>query len=190
MKENMASKLVIGLVGEKGAGKETVGNFIGELMPDKKVGRTRFSDILADTLKIWDIPPTRENLQDLAIVMRKQWGENVLSHAMQHRIETSEDDVIILDGVRWQADVDLIRSFPNNYLIYVTADLQTRYNRLSNRSEKAGEQGMSFEQFMHEETKETELLIPEIGENKANFKIKNNSTVENLKKELMQLPIF
>lgn len=176
-------KTIIGLVGEKGSGKETFGDLLIKLLPEKKILRIRSSDILSESLELWEIEKTRENLQDLAIIMDNHFGKGTLSKAVKKRIEGMDADIVIFDGVRWDSDVELIRSFPENYIIYVTANLDIRFKRIKNRKEKAFEEGTTMDQFMHEEKKLTELQIPKIGET-ADFKLENNSNLDELKRQV------
>lgn len=117
--------------------------------------------------------------------MNQGYGEGTLSHAIFERIKNLKADIIIIDGVRWESDVELVRIFPKNYLIYITADLKTRYERLKKRGEKEGEEETTFEQFVSEENAANELLIPKIGKG-ADFKIENNGSFEELKKEVRE----
>jgi dephospho-CoA kinase len=173
-------KLIIGLIGEKGSGKETVGNFILELVGTKKAVRIRFSDILAETLTLWNLPLNRNNLQYMAIIMNQQFGAGTLTEAMRNRMKTIKADVIIIDGLRWETDIELLRSFPNNKLIYVTADEQTRYERIKARKEKIGEGSVTFDKFREEELMKNEILIPSLGK-EADVTIVNDSDLEKLR---------
>jgi dephospho-CoA kinase len=176
-------KLVIGLVGEKGSGKETFGNLLQELLPGKNIKRVRSSDVLVETLAIWGLEKTRENLQNLAIWMDETFGAGTLSKVVYQRIQDLEADIVIFDGVRWATDVEIINKFPDHRLIYITAPVQTRFDRLKKRQEKAYEETTSFEQFMSEEKKKNELLIPEIG-GKADFRIENDGNMETFMKKI------
>ncbi len=176
-------EIVIGLVGEKGSGKETFVKLLKETAPKIALTHSRFSDILNETLKAWDIPTTRENLQKLAVVMKDGFGADTLSHAVYQRVAEDPAIVVILDGVRWETDLKLIRSFPKNILVYVTADLMVRFDRLKGRGEKADEGNSSFEQFMKEEKAENELLIPRIGQG-ADVTIINNTSLGDFKKKV------
>src|SRR4051812_31081631 len=111
-------KLVIGIVGEKGSGKETFATFLKEIIPDKVIFHARSSDILAETLQIWDLVSTRHNLQQLAIVLDQGFGKGTLTHAVAKRIKDSNADIVVFDGVRWFSDAEMIRSFPENILVY------------------------------------------------------------------------
>jgi hypothetical protein len=68
-------KLIMGLTGDKGAGKGTFIEFLREVAAPKKVVRVGSSDVLSDTLALWGIPKTRRALQDLAIVMNGHYGD-------------------------------------------------------------------------------------------------------------------
>lgn len=178
-------KTVIGLVGEKGSGKGTFGTILKEILPQKTISRIRFSDVLTDTLSLWGIPQTRSNLQTLAVIMKNQYGP-ALSHAVYIRILRNTSDIVLLDGIRWQPDVDLLRSMPSNLLVYITAPTRIRYERTRERAEKPEESTMQYEQFLKEETSENEILIAKIGTT-ADFKINNTGTLEQFKKEVVKI---
>ena len=93
--------------------------------------------------------------------------------------------MVILDGVRWLSDEELINSFPEKFLIYITAEAKTRWERLKLRGEKVGEANASLEQFMAEEKVKTETLIPKIGK-RADIKVENNGSFEELEKKVRQ----
>jgi dephospho-CoA kinase len=176
-------KVVIGLVGEKGSGKETFVKILKKLLPQKNIFHTRSSDLLAETLKLWDIPKTRYNLQKLAIVMDEGFNPGTVTYAVKQRILREVEGIVIFDGVRWKTDVLMIKEFKNNFLVYISADLKIRYQRLKAKSDKVSEQGLSYKQFLKEEKEKTELLIPKIGK-KADFKITNNGSLADFKKEI------
>lgn len=172
-------KIVVGILGEKGSGKETFGNYLIEKLSDLKVSRTRFSDIIRETLDIWHLDQSRKNLQDMSLIMRKNYGEGVLSKAMEHRIKDLESDLVIIDGVRWPEDVALLRKFKKNFLVYITAEAKIRFKRLKIRGEKSGEANMNFKQFHEEEQAFAESFIKELSK-QAEVKIDNNGSFDEL----------
>lgn len=177
-------KLIIGIVGQKGSGKETCAALIQKHMPEGTTfAHVRSSDILGETLTLWDLPHTRHNLQRMAIIMDTEFGLGTLTHAVRERIESLSADVVIFDGVRWQSDADMVRSFPHNKLIHIFTDLQVRYERTKARKEKVGEAFTDFETFKKEEMAKTELDIPRIGET-ADIQINNNGTEEELAEQI------
>lgn len=175
-------KYIIGLVGEKGSGKETFAKFLKEIIKNKTITHIRFSDILGETLTLWDLPKTRENYQHLAVIMDDGFGKGTLTHAISKKIQTTHSEIVVLDGVRWQSDIDLINTFPYHLLVYITADLPIRFERLKKRQEKKYEETTSFAQFMKEEKAKNELDIPIFGK-KADYKIVNNGSMKDLKKQ-------
>ncbi len=179
-------KLVIGIVGEKGGGKETVGNILIELLSPKRVIRVRSSDILRETLIQWDIPLTRHNQQHVAIVMNEGFGLGTLSKAVRKRIDVLDADIVLFDGIRWESDAELLHAFTHHKLIYVTADAKTRYERSVRRNEKADESSVTFQQFMQEELARTETNIPTIGKT-ADYTIINEQGPGELKEEIRKI---
>lgn len=174
---------IIGLVGEKGSGKDTFAKYLQEIS-DKKIAHIRFSDLLKQTLKLWDLPLTRANLQKLAQVL-EDFGAGTVAHGLEKQIQSTQADIIILDGIRWEPDVELLKKFPEHILVYITADPKLRFERLKNRGEKIGEAEMTFEQFSDEEKAPNELLIREIG-SKADVKIENNGSIEEFDAKIKQ----
>lgn len=181
-------KTILGLVGEKGSGKQTFVNFLKKIAPNLKMRQLRFSDILAQTLILWDLPITRANLQKLSISMDKTFGASTLANAAKFSIEGDDADIIIFDGARRKSEIDLIKKFKNSLLVYITADRDLRYQRLKVRSEKVGETGLTFEQFMQEEKIKTEVEIPKFGK-KADIKLVNNGSLEDFKQKIENLYI-
>jgi len=155
--------LVIGIVGAKGSGKGTFAATLEAVAPvGVHVARVRMSDVLRETLDLWHLPQSRANLQHFSGVMDAEFGSGTLAHAIGHRIASAAADIVVVDGVRWEADRLLIRSFPQNILIAVTADVRVRYERLTQRGENAQESHTTFEQFLEEEQAVSERAIPAI----------------------------
>lgn len=176
-------KAIIGLVGENGSGKDTFTTFFKAVAAPLEVKKLRFSDVLADTLKMWDIELSRSNLQNLAIIMDRQYSKGTLTHATEKRIKEDGSDIVILEGIRWHTDVFMLKKFENSFLVYVTAGAKVRLDRLKQRGEKAGEDSLTLERFQKEEKASTETYIAQIGA-KADFKIENNATLDEFFKKV------
>jgi dephospho-CoA kinase len=176
-------KYLIGVVGENGAGKDTFTTFFTAAAAPATVSKHHFSDVLYDTLNAWGIETTRANLQDLAIIMDRQFGKGSLTRAAKSRISSDGADIVVIEGMRWKTDVPMIRSFKNSYIIYITAEPKIRYERMLKREDKAGESKTNYEQFLREEKAETEIEIPYIGA-QADFKIENNGGLDEFRKKV------
>ncbi len=169
--------IVIGLVGEKRAGKETFLNLFREELPGANILQVRFSDIIGDILDILGMPKTRENMQKLPIALIKEFGDQeIITKAMKLRIMRLSADIIILDGIRLPSDAKLLKTFEKNFLIYITASPEIRYERAKKNSDKADEKNMTFDQFLEKDNAEIERQIPIIGES-ADYVIQNDYTL-------------
>lgn len=175
-------KTVIGVIGEKGSGKGTFVHIL-QALSSKSIDYVKSSGFLAETLNMWDIPLSRDNLQQLAIIMKGKYGDKALSHAIEKRINNSQCDIVAYDSVRWQEDADMVRSFPKSIIVYITAPAERRYKRLLERKEKIGEGEATFEQFMREEQVSTETDIPNIAK-QADVRIENVGTKEELEEKV------
>jgi uridine kinase len=180
-----SQKLVIGLVGAKGSGKGTFTPLLRQVIKPRHVELVKTVDLLFDVLALWNLPATRENLQKMAGGMREVFGNDVLIQAIAKKVHDNPSEIIIVDSIRWHADQEMIKSFPQHLMVYIKASPEIRYNRLINRNEKVGESEMSFEQFMKEEQAITEQFIPEIGQ-QADFIIENESTLEDFEKQVKE----
>jgi uridine kinase len=187
-------KLVIGIIGAPLAGKETCANVLQELLLEDGyvVSRHTFSDILRDTLDLWDLPHTRDHLQKIAIVMNAQmgFGDGVLSHAMRRRIMNDTADVTILDGVRWLGDEKMIHGLEDDgiksIMVYISADAKMRYARLVARN-RVGEAATTWEEFSRQEQAQTEVDIPAIG-SRAELVLENNDNdIERFKRDINRI---
>ncbi len=184
MEHARTEKMVIGLVGEKGSGKGEFTNILRGLTPHVRLAHHRSSDVLLQTLRLWNIEPTRENFNKLAPMMEKTYGTGILSKAVRHYIASDPSPLVVYDGIRWASDVEALKSFDYAILLYITADEEIRHQRTKKRGEKVGESNASLEQFRLEEQAETERHIRIIGEEQADFPISNNGTPEELRRKI------
>jgi dephospho-CoA kinase len=177
--------IIIGLIGEKGAGKGTVSDYLLE-----KYGAVHYgtSKILRRTLEDLHLPVTRDNLVKLALVLKEGYGPSVIIDSLIIDMEKNGSDVVIADGIRMHGDVDPFRKKYGKdfYLIYVTADIKIRFERTKARKEKAGEDKATFQQFLEEEAKLTEISIHEIGK-QADFTLNNNGDPDELSRQIEEM---
>lgn len=180
-------KLIIGLVGETGSGKDTIANYLAEKYG---VELMRFADPLKDTLKIYFDQFSKDDQQWLAMAFRNRFGNDILGRALKHKVEKA-NGLISINGLRMPEDYNFVKSFSPSFIIYITADQKLRWERTTNRGEKTDD-NMNFSYFQELEKAETERHIPEIGA-KADFTIRNEKDlahmlgeVDKVMKEIMQ----
>lgn len=112
--------------------------------------------------KVWGIPQTIEDTQSLSRLFTGGFGDGALARAIQHTINEAPTDVVVIDGMRWKEDEELIRGFPVNLVFYITASMEDRYSRKM-RGENVGETSLTLEQFIKQHEAPNEIYIPVIG---------------------------
>jgi dephospho-CoA kinase len=179
------NKIVIGLIGEKGAGKGTVSDYLISQYGAIHYGTSK---ILRRTLEDIHVPITRENLTKLAMILKGGYGDSVIIDSLIQDMEKNGSDIIIADGIRMDGDAEPFRKkYGENFsLVYVTADPGIRYARTKKRKQNEGEGEATFEQFLAEEKMPTEIAISKIGQG-ADFKLDNSATLEELKEQVDEM---
>ena len=177
-------KIIIGLAGQKGAGKGTFVEFLTAEAQKRNLTIQAFksSDILTAMLKAGGIPIIRENMQILASLLVSGFGKDIISESVRVKMEESSAHIVIFDGVRWLSDIQMIRKFTGGKLVFINAEKMNRYTRIKNRGEKPEEKNLSLSQFEAEEEAPTEIFIPQIQE-MADFVIENNESKKTFRQE-------
>ena len=169
------AKIIIGLVGETGSGKDTVAHYLKRRYD---VQLLRFSLPLKKTLDLFFNKSSKKDQAWLYSTFKERFGEDVLHRGVQRYVE-QHDGLMCVNGMRMMKDFDFIKSFENSYIIYVTADQKLRWKRITSRGEKSDDQ-QNLEEFKNfEADTETEKNIPVIGA-QADFTIKNDGTMDDL----------
>ncbi len=171
------SKTIIGLVGETGAGKDTVAEYLREDYGAKLV---RFADPIKETLSIYFDKLSKADQSWLYLVFRARFGDDILARAMRKRVDETSG-LVVINGLRMPTDYDFVKSYPDAKVLYVTIDQKIRWERVAGRAEKSDDQ-ITFEKFQALDNQETEKHIPAIGK-KADFTINNDQDLNYLLSE-------
>lgn len=172
--------LVIGIAGELLSGKSTAAKFFEEKFKAKTF---RFSNIINEILDILDLEHTRENQQQLGVVLKEIYGEDVLAHAITERMKTLNDPFILIDGFRKKEEVSVLKQLKNFKFLFIKAPLEMRYKRLKERNEKVGESSTTLEEFVEQQKHGADKDIPEL-EQYADCVIENTGSVQDLEAKL------
>ena len=150
-------KTILGFAGEMSSGKGTAAKYFVE---HHAAVTYRFSTILRDMLSRIHIPLERERMQRFSILLRKEFGEDVLARVMFEDAKHDTHELIVIDGIRRLEDVKYLRELPEFKLCYITAPMKTRYDRLVLRGENVDDKTKTLEQFEddHEAEPEQEIV--------------------------------
>jgi len=170
------NKIILGLAGEMASGKGAVTDFI---VKNHNAKNFRFSTILRDISNRLYLEETRENLQKMSTVLRENFGQDVLSLAIAKEVKNSEDEILVIDGVRRLSDIKFLKDLLGFKLIYIEADIEKRFQRISVRGENSDDNTKTFEQFKKELEQESETQIRGL-KNDADYIINNNGSFEEL----------
>ena len=160
------------------SGKDTTANYLAEKY---SAAHFRFSHILDDILRMLSLDVSRRNEIDLGLGLRKIFGEHVLVNALQARAKSSQNEIIVVNGIRMD-EFEVVKGWDSAKIIYITAPIETRFERYKQRHEKADDAATGIDAFAAQEKEPTEVGIPGLGA-KADFRIDNTGTLEDLYKK-------
>jgi dephospho-CoA kinase len=175
----MSQKIIIGLLGETGSGKDTVAKYLEEKYGAKLM---RFADPIKDALSIYFDKLSKEDHAWLYLVFKNRFGEDILSRAMAKRVNDAQNQLIVINGVRMPSDYDFVKKYPEAKVLYVTASEETRWKRVASRGEKSDD-NITLEKFRELDKVETEVHVPVIGA-KADKTIYNEKDLQALLDEV------
>lgn len=123
-------KLIVCLTGMPGSGKTTIADGL------KPQGYETLSmgDAVRDEAARRGLEPTRENLGRLMLELREGGGPGAVAELIRPKIESSASDVILVDGVRSNDEVAVLRSIGNVKLLAVHASTDVRFGFLQKRA--------------------------------------------------------
>lgn len=176
-------KIILGLVGEIASGKGTMYDYLSQ---KHDVGYHRFSTILRDILDRLHKDISRENMQKLSTILRENFEQDILAKVIAKDVKNDQHKIIIVDGVRRFDDIKYLKDIDGFKLVYVTADIKKRYERVTKRSENSDDKTKTFDNFQKENKQESETEIGKVGK-QADIIIDNNNSFENLYKQVEKI---
>ena len=185
----MKNPLVIGIVGKPASGKDSLSRLLLEEIvrakPDVSLVVRKFSDALGAVLDARGVPRTTATLQALAQELVRKEGDGAVMRLMREFVkkEILSHDVVVLNGLRWREDLDMLRGFPRNVLIFIFADENARFARKSARRERADDTTLTLARFCKEDNAPTEQFIDQMGAT-AEVKVDNGGTEEELRAQV------
>ena len=176
-------KIILGFVGLIASGKGTACQYLNQ---NHGADTFRFSTILRDIADRLYLEQNRQNLQDISLILRQKFGEDLLSKVIANDAKNSQAKITGIDGVRRLSDIKYLKELPNFHLIYIEADQKIRYNRIVNRGENTDDATKTFRQFQKDEQEEAERQIKEVAAT-AEFTVNNNGTLKDLYRQFDEI---
>ena len=112
-----------------GAGKSTIANGLKE----KGFEIINMGDAVRAEAKKRNLEPTGENLGKLMLELREKNGAGAVAELIQPQITNSVSNVVVIDGVRSNAEIDVFKKIGIVKILSVDSSTDTRYKFLQER---------------------------------------------------------
>jgi len=112
-----------------GAGKST----ITEGLKPKGYEIINLGNAVREEAKKRNLDPTRENLGKLMLELREINGAGAIAELVKPIIESSNANVLLIDGVRSNNEIQVLRKLGTVKLLAIHASTDTRFNFLQKR---------------------------------------------------------
>jgi len=112
-----------------GAGKST----IADGLKPKGYDIINMGNAVREEAKKRNLESTRENLGKLMLELRERNGPGAIAELVKSQIETSTSNVILIDGVRSNDEIQVLRKFGTVKLLAIHASTDTRFDFLQKR---------------------------------------------------------
>ena len=123
------SKLIVCLTGMPGAGKSTIANGLKE----KGFEIINMGDAVRTEAKKRNLEPTGQNLGKLMLELREKNGPGAVAELIKPSIENSNSNVVVIDGIRSNDEIEVLKKSANVKLLSILASTNTRFTFLHDR---------------------------------------------------------
>ena len=172
---------VICFCGLPGSGKTTAMEAIEDLGIVVTMG-----DVVRSEVKNRNLEPSGNNIGKIAKELREKGGPEIIAKKCVDLIKRKKEEVIFVDGVRSLSEVNEFRKFWKFPIIAVVVDEEKRFNRLFERGRS--DDPKSLEDLKDRDEREIVFGLDKVLES-ADYKILNNSTIEDLKNETRKVVV-
>jgi len=170
---------ICAIVGYAGSGKTTAIEAIRDLGLVVTMG-----DVVRNEAKKRNLEPSGKNIGRMAKELREKEGPGIIAEKCVDLIKNKDERVIIVDGVRSISEVNVFRQFWKFPIIAIVVSEHERFNRLFERGRSDDPKNLN--DLKERDKREIQFGLKEVIEN-ADYKIQNNSTIEDLKKKTRNL---
>ncbi|NWJ99479.1 AAA family ATPase [Marine Group I thaumarchaeote] len=123
------TKLIVCLTGMPGSGKSS----IISALKASGLEALNLGDGVRAEAKRRNLEPTGDNLGKLMLELREKNGPGAIAELLTEPIKNSKAKVIVIDGVRSTAEIEVLKNVGSVKLLSIDASTDTRYKFLSAR---------------------------------------------------------
>lgn len=172
------AKIVIGVTGMPGAGKGVVISVAQEM----GCGIVVMGDEVREETELRGLEPSPENVGKVMVELRQEGGPAVVAKRCVPKIQKTQKEVVIVDGIRSLFEVDELKNyFPQFRLLAIHSSPETRFNRLIKR--KRGDDPVNWETFSERDQRELHIGLGNVIA-RADCMIVNEKKKKNLEDEV------
>ena len=122
-------KLIVCLTGMPGSGKST----IVSALKSKGIETLNLGDGVRAEAKRRNLEPSGDNLGKLMLQLREKNGPGAIANLLTDQIQKSKSNIIIVDGVRSIAEIEVLKNVGSVKLLSIEATADTRFKFLKAR---------------------------------------------------------
>ena len=122
-------KLIVCLTGMPGSGKST----IVSVLKSKGIETLNLGDGVRAEAKRRNLEPSGENLGKIMLQLREKNGPGAIANLLTDQIQNSKSNIIIVDGVRSIAEIEVLKNVGSVKLLSIEATVETRFKFLKAR---------------------------------------------------------
>jgi len=112
-----------------GAGKSTIANGL----KSKNFQIINMGDAVREEVKKLNLEPTGQNLGKLMLELREKNGPGAVAELICDKIKNLVSNVVIIDGIRSNEEIQVLRKIGTVKLLSIHASSDTRYSFLNDR---------------------------------------------------------
>ncbi len=113
-----------------GSGKSTIASGL----KNKGFDVINMGDAVRTEARRRNLEPTGQNLGKLMLELREKNGPGAVAELIQDQIMNSNHDIIVIDGVRSNAEIEVLKNKGTVKLLSIHASTNKRYNFLTKRA--------------------------------------------------------
>lgn len=112
-----------------GAGKSTIATGLKE----KGYEIINMGDVVRNEAKKRNLEPTGTNLGKLMLELREKNGQGAVAELIKPQIDSSTSKIIVIDGIRSNDEINVLRKYGDVKLLAIHASTDTRFGFLKVR---------------------------------------------------------